>query len=158
MSKLIFCFPVFLVRGINFYLGRFFIRVWGFWLGWKRFSQEFLTGMKTKVKEPEGMKMLKEAFKVFDSNGIGSVSRFIGKLFKSNNILKYDFLRYFSPGDRWEWLFSTPDPFHPSRWSPPWYNFFDSEIHHGTRFLKIFPGRTGRTSFLTVKSTVEQDF
>ena len=55
--------------------------------------------MKTKVKEPEGMKMLKEAFKVFDSNGIGSVSR-LEKLFKSNNILKYDFLRYFSPGDR----------------------------------------------------------
>ena len=31
--------------------------------------------MKTKVKEPEGMKMLKEAFKVFDSDGNGSVSR-----------------------------------------------------------------------------------
>ena len=28
-----------------------------------------------KVKEPEGMKMLKEAFRVFDSNGQGSVSR-----------------------------------------------------------------------------------
>ena len=36
--------------------------------------------MKIKVKEPEGMKMLKEAFKVFDSNGNGSVSR-LEKLF-----------------------------------------------------------------------------
>ena len=36
---------------------------------------EFLTGMKKKVKEPEGVKMLKEAFKVFDASGSGLVSR-----------------------------------------------------------------------------------
>ena len=39
------------------------------------FSQEFLAGMKKKVKEPEGMKMLKEAFKVFDDTGKGSLTR-----------------------------------------------------------------------------------
>ena len=85
--------------GLTFIWDDFLYEFWVFDLDEKRFSQEFLTGMKTKVKEPEGMKMLKEAFKVFDSNGIGSVSR-LEKLFKSNNILKYDFLRYFSPGDR----------------------------------------------------------
>lgn len=53
----------------------FFFNFNNFWLGEDKFSQEFLTAMKTKVKEPEGMKMLKEAFKVFDSNGNGSVSR-----------------------------------------------------------------------------------
>ena len=31
--------------------------------------------MKKKVKEPEGIKMLKEAFRVFDSKGEGSISR-----------------------------------------------------------------------------------
>ena len=31
--------------------------------------------MKKKVKEPEGMKMLKEAFKVFDDTGKGSLTR-----------------------------------------------------------------------------------
>ena len=36
---------------------------------------EFLTGMKKKVKEPESVKMLKEAFKVFDATGSGLVSR-----------------------------------------------------------------------------------
>ena len=37
--------------------------------------QEFLGGMKKKVKEPESLKMLKEAFKVFDSSGAGVVPR-----------------------------------------------------------------------------------
>ena len=31
--------------------------------------------MKKKVKEPEGIKMLKEAFKVFDDTGKGSLTR-----------------------------------------------------------------------------------
>ena len=46
-----------------------------------------------KVKEPEGMKMLKEAFKVFDSNGQGSVSR-LKKLF-CEYLLKYYSLLFF---------------------------------------------------------------
>ena len=37
--------------------------------------EEFLSGMKQKVKEPESVKMLKEAFRVFDSQGSGSVTR-----------------------------------------------------------------------------------
>ena len=37
--------------------------------------------MKKKVKEPEGMKMLKEAFKVFDDTGKGSITR-LKKIFQ----------------------------------------------------------------------------
>ena len=37
--------------------------------------------MKKKVKEPEGMKMLKEAFKVFDDTGKGSLTR-LDKIYK----------------------------------------------------------------------------
>ena len=37
--------------------------------------------MKKKVKEPEGMKMLKEAFKVFDDTGKGSLTR-LNKMFQ----------------------------------------------------------------------------
>ena len=37
--------------------------------------------MKKKVKEPEGMKMLKEAFKVFDDTGKGSLTR-LNKIFQ----------------------------------------------------------------------------
>ena len=33
--------------------------------------------MKKKMKEPEGLKMLKEAFRVFDSSGNGVVKRFV---------------------------------------------------------------------------------
>ena len=39
------------------------------------FLQEFLSGMKRKVKEPETVRVLKEAFRVFDSRGSGTVSR-----------------------------------------------------------------------------------
>ena len=39
--------------------------------------------MKKKVKEPEGMKMLKEAFKVFDDTGKGSLTR-LNKIFQCN--------------------------------------------------------------------------
>ena len=63
-----------------FILTRFPVCLYFFDWSENQFSQEFLTGMKIKVKEPEGMKMLKEAFKVFDSNGNGSVSR-LEKLF-----------------------------------------------------------------------------
>ena len=42
--------------------------------------QEFVSGLKKREKEPEGLKMIKEAFKVFDCNGDGLITTEFMKL------------------------------------------------------------------------------
>ena len=44
------------------------------------FLQEFVSGLKKRENELEGLKMLKEAFKVFDCNGDGLITTEFMKL------------------------------------------------------------------------------